>query len=678
MRRDGSRSRSSESHGLWSCEPSVLLRPELGREVVDRKRGASRSAHRTACGFAGRSPLDGDLRLDSDGTRHRVRDEAAIVRLVDESPRRSLVAPGGNRDTRAQEDLGHPHLPVGNGERTDGSILVAPHGHPRTARQREICQKLTRGERADEQLFRIEPRRVAAVLGSGGDLDGRPTLELDAVIARGDSFPTGVPREPGLVGVRRHGTLLRVSHLLFQPSSKKHAGKRPNYAPRCSAPAVSAPESFRKQRNLAATPLPPVGRRCASDEHFGRGRLFAYVGPRETGDVMRIRYHPLPDRLLGSLGTGARDRGRAGSNLPRPSRAASQSGVPSRPAWREPGIGRRRTGASALARPRPSERMAVALAAVPEDVPAEGVISVGPVGLIVLSLAERVPADLIVIGSHGWSTAEHASITERIIAGAPCPVLSLHEGGEGREPLRLASVRSARSAARSGGDGFLAHRAARRRIRVRPLTKRSAPSRAAARAARRTARSAAAEDAARQQLDATVPDDMRTRVATSHPPGGADNRDPGVPGGGSAAVRGARGALARRPPPPVHAGHDACGHARGELPGVDRADACRGVRASRIPRHQIASQSCEAAVVRAPIAENRGGMRGDHSAMPRSLTPASRAPGSREATRRRGRREPSAGYATTGVGVFLGRARLLSVLQAACHQHGSHGWSAAC
>jgi universal stress protein A len=85
-------------------------------------------------------------------------------------------------------------------------------------------------------------------------------------------------------------------------------------------------------------------------------------------------------------------------------------------------------------------RMAAALAAVPADVPAEGVISAGPIGLVVLSLAERVPADLIVIGSHGWSTEEHASITERIIAGAPCPVLSLPEGGERTEPLCLATA----------------------------------------------------------------------------------------------------------------------------------------------------------------------------------------------------------------------------------------------
>jgi len=157
-------------------------------------------------------------------------------------------------------------------------------------------------------------------------------------------------------------------------------------------------------------------------------------------------------------------------------------------------------------------QMAAALAAVPEDVPAEGVISAGPVGLIVLSLAERVPADLIVIGSHGWSTEEHASITERIIAGAPCPVLSLHEGGEWTEPLRLVTA----------GDALL---------RVVVPTDFSPTARHAVEYAYALSRivplhlellhvlpagrhASAAEEAARQQIDATVPDDMRTRVAT--------------------------------------------------------------------------------------------------------------------------------------------------------------------
>ena len=83
-------------------------------------------------------------------------------------------------------------------------------------------------------------------------------MNLDAVIARGDSFPTRVPREPGLVGVRRHGTLLCVSHF---SSSKKHAGKRPT-APRCRL-AGDAPGPS-ENSELAVRPLASVGRRCAA------------------------------------------------------------------------------------------------------------------------------------------------------------------------------------------------------------------------------------------------------------------------------------------------------------------------------------------------------------------------------------------------------------------------------
>ena len=158
-------------------------------------------------------------------------------------------------------------------------------------------------------------------------------------------------------------------------------------------------------------------------------------------------------------------------------------------------------------------QMAAALAAVPDDVAAEGVISVGPVGLIVLSLAERVPADLIVIGSHGWSTEEHASITERIIAGAPCPVLSLHEGGEQREPLRLDTVGSApppRAVVPTDFSPTARHAVeyAYALSRIVPLHLELLHVLPAGRLA------APAEEAARQQLDATVPDDMRTRVTT--------------------------------------------------------------------------------------------------------------------------------------------------------------------
>jgi universal stress protein A len=158
-------------------------------------------------------------------------------------------------------------------------------------------------------------------------------------------------------------------------------------------------------------------------------------------------------------------------------------------------------------------RMSAALAAVTPGVPAEGVISAGPVGLVVLSLAERLPADLIVIGSHGWSTEEHASVTERVIAGAPCPVLSLHERGERLAPLGLAAEDGATLAHAvvptdfsSTAQHALAYAYALARavplhlelLHVLPGGRRSA----------------AAEEAARKQLDAAVPDDLATRVAT--------------------------------------------------------------------------------------------------------------------------------------------------------------------
>ena len=233
------------------------------------------------------------------------------------------------------------------------------------------------------------------------------------------------------------------------------------------------------------------------------------------------------------------------------------TGLPSRPAWREPGIGRRRTAASASARPRPSRRWPRRSRRCPRRSRRRR-DQRRPGGLIVLSLAERIPADLIVIGSHGWSTEEHASITERIIAGAPCPVLSLHEGGEWTEPLRLVTVGGAPPRVVVPTD-FSPPRGTPSNTRT-PLTNRSAASRAAGRAARRTpggGRRGSRPSADRRHRARRHEDAGRHR----HPPGSADNRGPGAPGEGSAAVRGSRGALAPRPSPPVHAGYDVRGHA---------------------------------------------------------------------------------------------------------------------
>ena len=81
--------------------------------------------------------------------------------------------------------------------------------------------------------------------------------------------------------------------------------------------------------------------------------------------------------------------------------------------------------------------MQATLNALPRDVRAEGVVSAGSVVGALLALAGDLPADLIVLGSHGWSTETHASVTERIIAEAPCPVLTFNEGALATGRFRL-------------------------------------------------------------------------------------------------------------------------------------------------------------------------------------------------------------------------------------------------
>jgi nucleotide-binding universal stress UspA family protein len=77
------------------------------------------------------------------------------------------------------------------------------------------------------------------------------------------------------------------------------------------------------------------------------------------------------------------------------------------------------------------------LAAVPPDVQHEARLTRGSVDTALLFLAGELPADLIVMGSHGWSGPDHRSITELILTGAPCPLLTAAEG-HGGDRLRLA------------------------------------------------------------------------------------------------------------------------------------------------------------------------------------------------------------------------------------------------
>jgi nucleotide-binding universal stress UspA family protein len=75
-----------------------------------------------------------------------------------------------------------------------------------------------------------------------------------------------------------------------------------------------------------------------------------------------------------------------------------------------------------------SARLTEAFERVPEGVPCEGRLTRGSLDRATVEVASQLPADLIVMGSHGWSDASHRSLTERMIMAAPCPVLTVGKG----------------------------------------------------------------------------------------------------------------------------------------------------------------------------------------------------------------------------------------------------------
>jgi nucleotide-binding universal stress UspA family protein len=61
-------------------------------------------------------------------------------------------------------------------------------------------------------------------------------------------------------------------------------------------------------------------------------------------------------------------------------------------------------------------------------VPVEALVREGYPATVILEEAERLPADLIVIGTHGLSGLKHlllGSIAERVVQKARCPVLAV-------------------------------------------------------------------------------------------------------------------------------------------------------------------------------------------------------------------------------------------------------------
>ena len=65
---------------------------------------------------------------------------------------------------------------------------------------------------------------------------------------------------------------------------------------------------------------------------------------------------------------------------------------------------------------------------IPKGLDYEAKVTRGPMEETLLFVARGLPADLIVMGSHGKSGAEHDSLTEKIIINAPCSVLTIGEG----------------------------------------------------------------------------------------------------------------------------------------------------------------------------------------------------------------------------------------------------------
>jgi universal stress protein A len=78
------------------------------------------------------------------------------------------------------------------------------------------------------------------------------------------------------------------------------------------------------------------------------------------------------------------------------------------------------------------------LAGIGSQVTTEAVVTRGPLEVVLLALAEQLPADLVVLATHGRSTDEHASVTERLVRDAPCPILTFGEHeGVAPPPFRL-------------------------------------------------------------------------------------------------------------------------------------------------------------------------------------------------------------------------------------------------
>ena len=91
--------------------------------------------------------------------------------------------------------------------------------------------------------------------------------------------------------------------------------------------------------------------------------------------------------------------------------------------------------------PEAERRLAAVMGKLRSELRVEAIVTSGPVAQVILSLAEQLGVDLVVLGSHGWSTPDHASVTERLVRESPCPVLTFQDGIPNIGPFRLHTTR---------------------------------------------------------------------------------------------------------------------------------------------------------------------------------------------------------------------------------------------
>lgn len=79
---------------------------------------------------------------------------------------------------------------------------------------------------------------------------------------------------------------------------------------------------------------------------------------------------------------------------------------------------------------------------LPGDVQAEACVSDGQMASTLLYLQRQLPADLLVMATHGKTGQDHTSLAERLIERSTCPVLVLHDCANEPSPLAKGDTRT--------------------------------------------------------------------------------------------------------------------------------------------------------------------------------------------------------------------------------------------